>query len=142
MNHAVRTVLTAVFLVVVSLAGTSYAQSTRVIKVHIPFEFNVGSQTFPAGDYAVAEPLQHYFVLRDANGHNIAAGFTSGEAASQRVALPKLTFRVTGDQHTLTDVWKPDSDPAGQHLYWSDRSTAMAKRRSHEPVRTAEAGQP
>jgi hypothetical protein len=86
--------------------------------------------------------LQHYFVLRDANGHNIAAGFTSGEAASQRVALPKLTFRVTGDQHTLTDVWKPDSDPAGQHLYWSDRSTAMAKRRSHEPVRTAEAGQP
>ena len=50
MKRLIARTLTSLLLVVLWLGGAAYAQLTHaVIKVNIPFEFNVGNKTFPAG---------------------------------------------------------------------------------------------
>lgn len=43
------------FVFVLSVAST-FAQSVRSLRVHIPFEFQIDKKTLPAGDYRIATP--------------------------------------------------------------------------------------
>jgi hypothetical protein len=63
-NLIVRTLMSIIFAVM-ALAATSRAQSIQVIKVHIPFEFNFGGHSFPAGAYSLVQPRPHFLELRD-----------------------------------------------------------------------------
>ena len=134
--------LTSLFVFVVYLAGMAYAQtSTSVIKVNIPFEFNVGNKTFPAGNYSLVEPAQHYLALRDERGHTIASAFTTEVDVSGPVSNPKLRFSSVGGVHVLEEVWQ-QGDPAGQRLMGAKDRTMLAKRHSVEAREAAEGSQP
>jgi hypothetical protein len=54
-NLIARTFMSIMFAVM-ALAATSRAQSIQVIKVNIPFEFNFGGHSFPAGAYSLVQP--------------------------------------------------------------------------------------
>jgi hypothetical protein len=58
----------SLMLLIASAAGSANAQSAQSIKVNIPFAFSFADKTFPAGNYSLFEPLQHFLVLRDARG--------------------------------------------------------------------------
>ena len=66
MKPLITRMLTSLLTIVLLAAGSAYAQSPAVIKVNIPFEFALGDKIFPAGDYSIVQPLQHFLVLRDA----------------------------------------------------------------------------
>jgi len=134
--------LTSLLLFVVFLGGAIYGQtSDSVIKVKIPFEFNVGDKSFPAGDYSLVQPMQHFLVLRDARGQAIASAFTSGVDVSGPVTAPRLRFSSVDGQHVLAELWRAE-DPAGQRLVGAKPRVSFAKHRSAEARETAEGSQP
>jgi len=142
MKQLIARTLTSLLLVVVWLAATAHAQSTSwVIKVNIPFEFNVGDQSFPAGNYSLVQPLQHLLVLRDARGQTIASVFTGGIDSPTPVASTKLKFDSFGGRHILSEVWQQQQS-TGERLYPAKQRTTFAKRRSTEARETAEGSQP
>ena len=142
MKQLIARTLTSLLLVVVWLAATVQAQSTPwIIKVRIPFEFNVGDQTFPAGDYSLTQPLQHLLVLRDARGQTIASVFTGGIDSPTPVASTKLKFDSFGGRHILAEVWQQQQS-TGERLYPAKQRTTFAKGRSTEARETAEGSQP
>ena len=58
MKSLVARTLTSVLLGVLTLGPIAQAQhAQRVIKVTVPFEFSVGNQVFPAGNYSVVSVL-------------------------------------------------------------------------------------
>jgi hypothetical protein len=141
MKQLIARTLTSLLLVVVWLAA-AHAQSTPwVIKVNIPFEFNVGDQTFPAGGYSLTQPLQHLLVLRDARAQTIASVFTGGIDSLTPVASTKLKFDSIGGRHILSEVWQQQQS-TGERLYPAKQRTTFAKRRSTEARETAEGSQP
>jgi hypothetical protein len=142
MKQLIARTLTSLMLVVVWLAATAQAQSTPlVIKVNIPFEFNIGDQTFPAGAYSLVQPLQNFVALRDARGRTIASAFTSGLESSTAQVNSKLTFTSVAGQNVLSEIWRQDSH-LGQKLLATRNHSNFAKRRSPEARETAEGSQP
>jgi len=122
--------------------GITYAQTaTSVIKVNIPFEFNVADKNFPAGDYSLVQPMQHFLVLRDARGRTVASAFTSGVDVSTPVVTPRLRFESVGGLHVLTELWQ-GQDPAGQRLMGAKSRTTFAKHHSEQAREAAEGSQP
>ena len=143
MKQLVNRTVTLLLLSVVWAAGSASAQTAVIIKVHIPFEFSLGGQTFPPGDYSLTQPLQHFLVLRDARGQSIASTFTNGILSSEAPATSKLKFYSAGGRHELIEVWRQD-DATGQHLYPANTKNGnyIAKQRSPEPRQTAEGSKP
>jgi hypothetical protein len=115
MKELVRSTLASLSLIVVWAMGPAYAQSVPVIKVNIPFEFSFGDKTFPSGSYSLAQPRQHFLVLRDARGQTIASTFTEGLESSAASATGKLTFRSVDGVNVLTEVRQQD-DSSGERL--------------------------
>ena len=142
MKQLIARTLTSLMLVVVWLATTAQAQSTPlVIKVNIPFEFSIGTRTFPPGDYSLVQALQHLLALRDARGQTIASAFTSGIDSSAAPAISKLKFHSLAGQNVLTEVWQQDSH-LGHKLFATKTRSTFAKHRSTEARETAKGSQP
>jgi len=134
--------LTSLFLFVVFVAGVLPAQSTTaVVKVNIPFAFGVGDKVFPAGNYSLAQPMQHFLVLRDARGQTVASAFTSGVDADATATKPGLRFESVGGLRVLTEFWQ-GQDPAGQRLMTAGNRSVFARRHSAEARSIAEGSQP
>ena len=56
-------------LFVLSAVGMGQAQiGGDVLKVKVPFNFTVGTQTFPAGEYSLKPLLPHTMLLRNQAG--------------------------------------------------------------------------
>jgi hypothetical protein len=105
-----------VMLVFVGLSLPSVAQSTRIIKVKIPFEFTFGGRVFPAGEYSLLQPEEHILRLRDANGKTAGQVFTQGVEANMAAASTVLRFQVAEGQHNLFEVWH-EQDSSGERVY-------------------------
>jgi hypothetical protein len=141
MKHLIVRSLASLTLAIAGLAVAAPAQSTQAIKVNIPFEFNFGTQTFPAGDYSLVEPLQHFLVLRDARGRSIAQRFTAGIHSPAPAEETTLKFASRDGVYSLTEVWQQD-DSSGQQLYQAKYRPSVAKQHSPDNRETAGAGQP
>jgi hypothetical protein len=112
--------LAAVFAVALLSVGAS-AQTTHVIKAHVPFEFNVGTKVYPAGDYTVVESLQNLLTLRNDQGRNVAVILTHSVESASVVSTPELRFRLDQGQYALRQVWLGESS-SGDEL---SRSKSM-----------------
>jgi hypothetical protein len=132
MKQAVRHTLTALLLTIVTAAGSAFAQSGTVIKVNIPFDFSFGDQTFPAGNYSLVQPAQHFLALRDDRARVIASSFTRAVESFTTAPSSKLMFRSVDGQKVLVQVW-PHDNTAGEELPNStnrNTSSYLAKHRS------------
>ena len=141
MKNLVTRTLTSLLLGVLSLGYTAQAQRIeRVIDVNIPFEFNVGNQTFLAGRYSLVSLTPSLLELRDAEGRTLTTVLTNSIQTLNTTAAPKLQFHNQDGRYVLGQVWQAD-DSIGQQLPPTQSLTQVAKRRSRH-VQTASAARP
>jgi hypothetical protein len=141
MKNLVTRTLTSLLLGVLSLGYTAQAQRIeRVIDVNIPFEFNVGNQTFLAGRYSLVSLTPSLLELRDAEGRTLTTVLTNSIQTLNATAAPKLQFHNQDGRYVLGQVWQAD-DSIGQQLPPTQSLTQVAKRRSRH-VQTASAARP
>jgi len=125
-----KKVLSAMFLGVLLFAGIAHAQYTpQVIKVNVPFSFEVNGRSFPAGSYSLVRSEPNLLRLRDSNGRwlvNILAGSVIAESVP---VSAKLEFRNEDGVHVLSRVWQ-ENDPYGYQLYAGKPTQLLAKKRN------------
>ena len=115
---------------VVLAVGMAHAQiGGDVLKVKIPFNFSVGTQNFPAGEYSLKPLLPHTMLLRNQSGQvqtNIATNSVESSEVQRSV---KLVFNEYGGQYFLAQIWKA-GDSTGQELIKWPEEVEMAKKYS------------
>ena len=141
MKSRVTRVFASLLLSVLMLGSALHAQRTeRIIKANIPFDFVVGHEIFPAGQYKVALVGPVLLELRDSRGRALTSVLTESVQAPATPSRPKLKFEKDGDQNVLTQVWQ-EGDETGQQVLRS-KSATVAVRRASGHVQTAEASNP
>ena len=123
--------LTSLMVVVLLWTAAGYAQYAPqlILKVDIPFEFNVGKKTFQAGAYQVVQIAPHTLALRDGQDRFLISVVTGPVVARNARSTPALRFEVDGDQHVLSQVW-PGNGTTGHELSIPKRVTYLAQQRT------------
>ena len=142
MKRLVAPAISSLFLAVLLLTGYAHGQYvSQAIKVRVPFAFDVGDKTFPAGDYSVLQTAPYLLSLRDVQGHVLANLLTGSVERAESHGPAKLDFYVDDDRHVLARVWRED-ESLGHQVSSSKRSTYLAKRRTTSIQAAAEGSQP
>jgi hypothetical protein len=124
-RQAVRLVSLLSLLLV---AGSAIAQSIHV-RGDIPFNFVVGSKTYPAGTYEIGtiDVRNSRTLLLKARDGNASAMINSNAAESLTPAnKTKLVFNRYGNQYFLSRVWV-NGETLGHQLPKSSREKEMAR---------------
>ena len=109
MKAIILRVTTMLAVVVALTAVSAQAQTARnTSKFTVPFEFNVGGEVMPAGQYTVFVENQTIRVRKDDGKANAIAMSQRTLNASRNDSEIKLTFRQSGDQVYLSQVWLAD----------------------------------
>ncbi|HEY8203611.1 MAG TPA: hypothetical protein VIF81_02705 [Pyrinomonadaceae bacterium] len=114
-TYAMVTLLALVAVMTVTAAAQS--SSNAKIRVHIPFEFNVGDKILPAGEYSIRQvnPSSDLAVLEIANRNRVAAALVRAQSVYTAAAnRSTLTFRRCGSQYFfaraaiegMTEAWQ------------------------------------
>jgi hypothetical protein len=100
--------LTVVAFALLLSAASSFAQ-TQKLSVSIPFDFQVGTQHMPAGQYAVATARDGYLLtIRSLHTSDTAQVMTNSVGSKHPDEEPsRLVFRSVGNEHYLVQVWSP-----------------------------------
>src|SRR5882672_7409346 len=110
-------ILTVLSLLLTLSAATVYAQSKRST-INIPFSFNVGQKTLPAGEYTV-EPKwknsNNVWLLESRPGHYSVLFTTSSVWTSKTQENTRLLFNNYEGQYFLSQVWIA-GDNSGREL--------------------------
>lgn len=124
---------TKMFAVVAALllslvaANASHAQEGP-LSVTIPFAFQVGNQTMPAGQYLVERPLTNNFSLqrlRQLNGDAVMTISTVPLEVRNGDRAPELIFNVYGKTYFLAQIWTGGSQ--GHELIKSKREKEVLR---------------
>ena len=93
------------------LAGTNtYAQSSTKLKASIPFDFRVGSQSLPAGEYTVIPKSPTTVAIQSKDGQQSALAHTTNVDVGQNQVDGKLIFNRYGAYQFLSQIWTPGED--------------------------------
>lgn len=141
MRKQVVRIITSVSLFVLLGCACAEAQtSNNRLQAHIPFAFQIGQQTLPAGDYVIS------FINRDSNlrtlqlqtsdGHTVKMVQLTPVQAREMPAQGQLIFNRYGAQYFLAQVFTP-ADRYGLELSRSksERELARNTKLEHESVR-------
>jgi hypothetical protein len=92
------------FGLLASTQSASAQSSTTLAEVNIPFAFQTGSQTLPAGMYRIDRESNHLILLR---GPRQAAGFVTMHDAVKSHAPDHgtIVFDRYGDKYYLRQIW-------------------------------------
>jgi len=102
--------ITTILAVVMALAALS-AQAQTVLnkeKFTVPFQFNVGNEVLPAGEYTVYVENQTIRLQKSDGKANAVALSRRTIQASETNREVKLTFRQFGERVYLSQVWLND----------------------------------
>jgi hypothetical protein len=117
--------------------GTVHAQSEApVLRVNIPFSFNIGSQKFPAGDYSLKTLSQHTIIVQNQSGESVTNFFTNSVESRQVSDSGKLIFHNYEGRRFLAEMWQPGSS-VGQEVIKSTIELELAKASHLEPITLA-----
>lgn len=137
-------ILTMFSLLLVLTAASVQAQSQRN-SINIPFSFNVGQKTLPAGEYTV-EPnrkdSQNVWLLENKNGRANVLFTTIAVWSSETQEETKLVFHRYDDQYFLSQIYTA-GDNSSRELPIRRRERQLAKNgiQREEVVVTGRAGQ-
>lgn len=114
-------------LLVVSAAQ---AQETHV-KANIPFDFVVGKQTLPAGEYMLAGAgnSNQAILIRSNDGKTANFATTSSCTSSSPSESTKLIFHTLGGRYFLSQIWT-EGYSSGRQLRKSEIEVQLAKNNS------------
>src|ERR1700733_8444088 len=129
---SIQRTLTLLLLTVLLFICATWAQTaTPLIRVNVPFEFQVGNKLLPAGDYLIAHSESYFLVVRDSHQRVVATVVTTPAQTLTAPPVSKLVFRVDGGRNVLTRVWT-SSSRYGYELPAPRIGTAFAKTPSTE----------
>jgi len=115
-------------MIVVLAVSTAHAQiGSDVLKVRIPFNFSVGTQTFPAGEYSLKPLLPHTLLLRNQAGQVLTTIATNTVESTEVPRSVRVVFNGYGGQYFLAQIWKA-GDSTGQALVKSPTEVEMARK--------------
>jgi hypothetical protein len=118
---------------VVLAAGIGNAQyEHQTLKVTIPFDFSIGKQSFPAGEYNLKRSLQHTMLLRS-QGQVLASIATNSVESAEAPSSVKVVFNGYSGRYFLAQIWEAGNSN-GQQLIKSPVEIEIAK---HPPGLTA-----
>ena len=119
-------VLAMSFLASMLAGATASAKSVNNMKAQIPFDFQVGGQLIPAGEYIVTALSEDDATLRISSGKKMAIALTTAKEAKVNSELrSRLVFHKYGDQYFLVAVW--GTDRTGRELPESKRERSLRK---------------
>jgi hypothetical protein len=118
MKKQVLRIFLMLSLFVTLAAASVYAQSDMSLKVNIPFEFSVGNEVLPAGEYTVRNMVQGILVIRSVDCSASQFFSTMGTIASKTPNESSLVFHRYGDEYFLSTIWTTGND-AGHKLFKS-----------------------
>lgn len=126
----------AMFGLLLALAVVSaQAKQGEILEVNIPFDFQVGGKTLPAGEYAVKQLSDKALLIRSADGKAQTIIQSPGRVqanVSETGAKQRLVFHQYGDQFFLSQVWMT-TDGDGREL---NRSNAERRAASGQTLVT------
>ncbi len=115
----------------VLMLGTvaAYAQQVHAVRATIPFEFTVGKDTYPAGEYTVTlSPFQNreLILLSGPEGKALRFMNTLPCEPCEKTEEAYLMFRGYGKQQFLAQIWT-GSSAIGRALLMSKAEREIAK---------------
>ena len=134
-KQALKT-FTMLSLLLVLTAVSVAAQSERNRFRNIPFSFNVGGKTFPAGEYIVGPNRKDYdkvWLVQSLDGHTSALIATISVRASETQEKTKLVFHKYGDQYFLSQIWTAGGN-SGRELIMPRQERELAKSIEREKI--------
>jgi len=107
------------------------AQLTVGVQGRIPFEFRVGDQTLPAGEYKFVRQGDgtKLILMRNLNYKSGATVFNSNQVvakASANAETPKLVFHRYGNTYFLSQLWGGFGERSGAQLQRSKAEQTVA----------------
>ena len=96
-------------LAISALAPATHVFGQHTLLVKVPFSFQDGSRTFPAGQYAIQPTRDHTLVVRNRDGEQLGLIMTIGEQTADAPRSSMRVFHRYGEQYFLSDVWLADS---------------------------------
>ncbi len=104
--------LAATLIALAMICSSAFAQ-TRGFRASVPFDFTIGSQTFPAGTYQFQRPLGKpsantevgMIAVRSVDGLAYKAVMTALARPSGKTPDTKLVFKKHAGQWQLFQVW-------------------------------------
>jgi hypothetical protein len=127
---SIRYAAVAILILMVA-AVPGFAQLNNV-KVTVPFEFQVGNQILPAGQYSFTQFAGPGLIIENAQGPGAAVALTSSVGGnSSEAKQPHLLFNKYGDKYFLVEAWLRYSD-TGRKLPASPAEIEMARVASHD----------
>lgn len=100
-----RLAMLTLLLSFASLAA--YAQSAEpFMRVQIPFDFEVGERSLPAGKYVIKrdKQLPQFLWIQSPNRKVTVRTFTTAHSLPLRATRSSLIFKVLGERHFLAEV--------------------------------------
>jgi hypothetical protein len=98
-------ILIAMLVLVGFMAVGAQAQSGGMTVIaHIPFDFNVGNKTLPAGEYRVRQLNLAVLKLESKDGRASAVVMTNSVSAKEEQS-PKLIFNRYGSRYFFAQAW-------------------------------------
>jgi hypothetical protein len=109
------------------VASAVQAQSNGV-KADIPFDFVVGNQMLPAGEYTVSNQgsVNQAILIRSDEGNSAALSLTQSCSSHNPSAKTKLVFHTMGGRYFLYQVWT-QGNYSGQQLPKSKAEVELAR---------------
>jgi hypothetical protein len=99
-----RNLIVALTLVALSLltVSTSFAQDR--VKANVPFAFQVGKSSLPAGTYVVSRAADHAILIQSRDARSASLSTYSSEE-KLRAQSPKMIFHKYGNSYFLAEIW-------------------------------------
>lgn len=92
-----------------------FAQS-QAVAVNVPFDFQIGAKTMPAGIYRIDMPNQHVILLRGSAHDANRFASTIPEISTTPRYSGKVVFHRYGNRYFLHEVWTAGSDTGRECL--------------------------
>jgi hypothetical protein len=107
--------------------SAAQAQDMRV-KANIPFDFAVGKQILPAGEYTLATEgsSSDAVVIRSDDSKSAILSLTHACSSSRRSDKTKLVFHTLAGRYFLSEIWT-EGNERGRQLPKSKMEVQLAK---------------
>ena len=119
--------LLVVALAFVTAVVSANAQSSSTARATIPFDFDAGGKTLPAGRYEVsAQANRHVVKIMARSGDGAAMALANDIVRTNPTEKSKLVFRRYGNQYFLAEIWHA-GELEGQKLLKSKAEKAIER---------------
>ena len=101
-------VLAASMLLFVSAVAAAPSHAQQINKINIPFAFQAGGKTLPAGEYRVTRALEGNAVaqvIESTDSKTAVVVLTEGVDAKKLDVSQKMVFHRYGREYFLSQIW-------------------------------------